>query len=152
MNIEVIPSVGVLVFKGENVLVVKHGEAAGHITGIYGIPSGKLEGKIEKEVAVKELEEETGLQTREEDLIEFPGNHFVADIPRKDGTTKRFPWTVFLCTKYSGQLIGTDETSPEWVAISRLDTVKPLLPNVVEAVRNGLNFLHSQTKLTQMSS
>ncbi|KKQ78432.1 hypothetical protein A3F00_04375 [Candidatus Daviesbacteria bacterium RIFCSPHIGHO2_12_FULL_37_11] len=143
MNIEIVPSIGILVFKGGDVLVVKHGEAAGHVTGVYGIPSGKLEGRSEKEVAVKELEEETGLQTKEEDLLEFPDNHFSADISRKDGTIKRFPWTVFICTKYSGELRGTEETIPEWVAISKLNTLESLLPNVIEAAKNGLSFFQS---------
>ena len=151
MSIEIVPSVGVLVFQGRNVLMVKHGEAAGHISGTYGIPSGRLEERPLKEVAVKELEEETGLQTTEDDLLEFPGNYFEADIPRKDGTTKRFPWTVFVCTKYSGKLRGTDETRPEWIATARLNIIEQLLPNVIEAVQNGQAFLSSHPELVSGS-
>ena len=42
----------------------------------------------QKEAAVRELSEETGLKTKDEDLAEFNGNYYVAEIERKDGGDK----------------------------------------------------------------
>lgn len=55
-----IKSTGILVFKGNSVLLVKHGEKAGHINGVCGIPGGRFaENEGEKTTALRELKEET---------------------------------------------------------------------------------------------
>ena len=63
-----IKTVGILIIKDNKVLLVRHEEAASHVTGIYGLPAGRLE-KEETEIqgAIRELKEETGLITSEED-------------------------------------------------------------------------------------
>jgi 8-oxo-dGTP pyrophosphatase MutT (NUDIX family) len=137
-----IATAAALVFHEKDVLLVTSGVASGHITGTKGLPSGRVdEGETEAEAAARELFEETGLSTHEEDLSEFEGNFFQADIPRKDGTTKRYNWRVFEVKAYEGELRATEETIPEWVAIEnieQLDKEGKLLPNIKNAIDNAL--------------
>ncbi len=117
-----IPTVGILIIKDNKVLLVRHGEQAGHPTGSYGIPAGRLQDdETAKHAAVRELFEETGLVTTEDDLEEIPLSIPPADLPRKDGTVKRFTITLFSCKKFTGELRASDETIPEWVAVDQLD-------------------------------
>ena len=136
-----IPTVGVLIFKNENVLLVKHGEKAGHVLDTYGIPAGRIEeGETKVQAAVRELAEETGLITTEQDLAELPLSIPPADITRKDGTIKRFSITVFLCRNYTGELISTEETIPEWADVNALDEYQ-FLPNTKQMIEEGKAFI-----------
>ena len=136
-----IPTVGVLIFKEDNVLLVKHGEAASHITGSYGVPAGRIEeNETPKQAAVRELTEETGLIATEDDLEELSIFVPPADIPRKDGTTKRFTITLFYCKKYSGKMQATDETIPEWIALSKIDTL-PLTGYTSQFVKEAFKLI-----------
>lgn len=135
-----ISSVGVLVIRDKKVLLVRHEEAASHQTGTYGFPSGRIENyETPHQAAVRELREETGLVTTENDLIDYPNNRFIAEIKRKDGTVQRFDWKVFVCKKYSGQLRPTEEATPEWIEIAELYRYK-LLPNVREVVEKEVKW------------
>ncbi|MBI4096790.1 MAG: NUDIX domain-containing protein [Candidatus Levybacteria bacterium] len=135
-----VSSVGVLVIRDKKVLLVRHEEAASHQTGTYGLPSGRVEeNETYKQAAVRELHEETGLITSETDLIDYPSNHFFADIKRKNGKTERFSWKVFVCKKYSGQLQPTAEVTPEWIEIVKLHRYR-LLPNVREVVEKEVKW------------
>ncbi|MEK7571995.1 MAG: NUDIX domain-containing protein [Patescibacteria group bacterium] len=138
---QTIPTVGVLIFKDDKVLMVRHGEKASHLTGSYGIPAGRLEtDETTLQAAIRELEEETGLVTTQNDLEELPLTIPPADILRKDGTTKRFKITVFLCRKYSGKLQATEETTPEWVKITDIAHF-PLIGHTKQMVEEGKKFL-----------
>lgn len=132
-------SVGVLLIKNKKeVLLVKHGKSSSHITGVYGLPAGRLqENESELKAAIRELKEETGLITSQEYLIEL-SNQYVAKIKRKDGT-KTFSLKVYLCTSYYGKLKATDETYPLWIKIKELDKYK-LLPNIKNIVIKGLSY------------
>lgn len=103
----------ILVFSGNSVLLVRHGESAGHMTGTYGMPGERSEG---------------------EDLLEYPNNFYTADIPQTDGTTKAH---VFVAKKFYAGLKAVQETNPEWINISQLRKYN-LLPNVEKIVREGL--------------
>ncbi|MBI2443269.1 MAG: NUDIX domain-containing protein [Candidatus Levybacteria bacterium] len=77
-----------LIVKDNKVLLVRHGKAAMNLTGTYGLPAGGIEGgETEREAALRELFEETGLHADFEDLIEYPNSIYVGDLARKDGTT-----------------------------------------------------------------
>src|SRR4030042_3276669 len=134
---KIIFGAGILLIKNkEEVLLVRHGKSAGHITGTYGLPAGRLqENESEIKAAIRELKEETGLITSQEYLIELP-KLYVAKIKRKDGA-KTFSLKVYLCNFYSGELKATDETQQLWVKIKELDKYN-LLPNIKKIVMNGL--------------
>ncbi|MEN9407026.1 MAG: hypothetical protein RLZZ455_242 [Candidatus Parcubacteria bacterium] len=131
---DIIFSVGVLILQDKKVMLVRHGEDAGHINGTYGLPAGRLEkDENERTAAVRELKEETGLNVLPEDLIEYPSDVWTADIKRKDGKTSTFQIKVFVAKHFSGVLTAGGETTPEWVEIEKLDEYN-LLPNVKEIV------------------
>ncbi len=139
---KIITSVAVLIVEKGKVLLVKHRKDAAHEFGTYGFPSGTLhKGELEKDAAVRELQEETGLKTTAGLLFEFPNNFYTADIKRKDGSTNRFSMRVFISNKdYVGELKNSPETIPQWVKISELDNYN-LLPNVKNAIETALKFL-----------
>lgn len=139
----VIPTAGVLILEEGKVLLVCHMGAAKHHTGTYGLPAGKLEeGESETQAAVRELEEETGLKTRESYLIPLP-TLYGATIALKD-STETFTFRVFLCQRYDGEIRGpqgdgvTAETQPEWVCFDALEKLN-LLPDIPKMIGEGLN-------------
>lgn len=136
-----VPSIGVLVIRGNEVLLVKHTESAGHLTGTYGLPAGRLEeGEKETDAALRELKEETGLTVHKDDLIPLPFV-FEADILRKSGEIMHFVWQVFVAKSFEGQLKESDETIPEWVSLDQVSKLD-LLPNTEEAIKKGLQLFN----------
>ena len=133
-------AIGVLIFRNnkKEILLVKHGEKAGHPTGIYGIPAGRIDqGETEKEAAVRELQEETGLETSEADLKPLPYDFGVTSVARKVGVLN-CTWKVFVCQKFQGNISkGGEETIPEWVKIADLSKYW-LVVNTETAVSQGL--------------
>jgi 8-oxo-dGTP diphosphatase len=138
---EPIPAVGVLIAEHGRVLLVKHKEGSQHVVGIYGFPAGRIEpNESEKQAAIRELFEETGLKTTEEDLYDYQSNHFPSiEIPRKNGKTETFNYKIFVCRKYSGNLKESAETTPEWVEITKLSDYY-LLPKVKEVVEREVRW------------
>lgn len=139
-----IPTVGVLIYKDDAVLMVRHGPKASHLTGSYGVPAGRLEeGESKLQAAVRELHEETGLVTHESDLVQLQLTVPPVDLPRKDGTTKRFMITLFYCLHYIGELSSSEETIPEWVQLTKLDDL-PLIGMTKQIVEEGLQEIKSK--------
>ena len=137
---EVIQSVGVLIIQDGKVLLVRHGEDAGHINGTYGLPAGRLEkDENERTAAMRELKEETGLDVLPEDLIEYPSDVWKAEITRKDGSVNTYQIKVFVCKRFSGTLKASRETTPDWVEIAKLDEYN-LLPNVKEIIMREIRW------------
>lgn len=140
---DVVSTIGVLIFRNNNkeVLLVKHGEKAGHPTGIYGLPSGRVEvNETEIQASVRELKEETGFETSENFLIELPYDFGVTELKRKKGTML-CSWKVFICNKYFGEMqTNGKETVPEWVKISELNKYW-LSPGIKIAVSEGIKYL-----------
>ena len=121
---KVIPTSCTVIFTNDSVLLVKHKEYAEHLTNWYGFPGGHIdEGETAKEAAGRELTEETGLVVSNNELEELPINVPDADIPRKGGIVKRFSLKVFYAKSYSGTLTESNETIPEWVPLSKIDSI-----------------------------
>jgi len=140
---KIIPTIGILLFRNnlKEVLLVKSGEAAGHPTGIYGTPAGRIDqGETAVEAAVREFKEETGLEASEEDLVRLPYDFGVTEILRKKGTIF-CTWEVFVCRKFSGEVRGENpETTPQWIKVS--DVAKLWLVGKTQiAVSEGVKFL-----------
>lgn len=139
------PTVGIVVLKGQDVLLVRHGKTAGHITGIIGTPGGRIDSGENPIIAAKrELEEETGLQVEKEDLIEL-SKKYDADFARKDGSTLFTHHTVFACNKFSGEFRATEETTPEWTPINKL-SVMTLMANTEDMVKEAQKVLERNKK------
>jgi 8-oxo-dGTP pyrophosphatase MutT (NUDIX family) len=142
-------AVGVLIIKDGKVLTVRNRAGTGLGEGVWGLPSGKkLKVKVEsdREAAVRELQQETGLRTEEENLIDFPGNYFQKEIP-VNGHHKLMSWRVFICSEFIGELNiePNDEVMPpEWISLNRLQLYETG-PNVPEVIQNGINFLQSRS-------
>lgn len=131
-------TVGVLIIKDDKVLLVKHSERAGHLTGTYGLPAGHVEeGDEEKDTAIRELKEETGLETYKDLLKELP-TEYIAVIKRKNGAVD-MKYKIYYCSSFNGVLQSSEEGEPEWVEISKLLEID-LLPNVRSAIEEGLAF------------
>jgi ADP-ribose pyrophosphatase YjhB (NUDIX family) len=65
-----VPTVGVIVFDNDNVLLVRSGKASAHVTGSYGLPAGRIEpGEDEVSAARRELQEKTGRGLRSDGRI-----------------------------------------------------------------------------------
>lgn len=142
-NKKIIPVVGVIAFNNNRVVLVKHTELAQHLTGMYGFPAGRIEeGESDIVAAAREFREETGLETTEDDLVEYPHNISVASIPRKNGKTETFRMHVFLCKRFTGELTPSEETIPQWIDIEALDDY-PLIINVKQIVLAARkNYVH----------
>jgi len=133
---ERIPTVGIVVLSQQNVLLVEHLEGAGHMTGSFGTPGGRIEtGETPQQAAVRELFEETGLQTVEQDLHKLP-NTYEVDLVRKNGQLMPVSHIVFATQSFTGELVPSNETHPQWVDIATLSTME-LLPNTEDMVRRA---------------
>lgn len=135
-----IHTVAALAFDKSRILLVKHGEAAHHLTGVYGLPGGRLD--IDESLidgAAREFQEETGLTPEKDSMVPL-GRVYRAEILRKGGEILSTSWNVFVVKKYSGNLKATDETIPEWVEINKVSELS-LLPNTEEAIQEGLKII-----------
>lgn len=147
-------TVGVLVFNPDKsrVLMVRHTPESQSEEGIYGLPAGKIElGESPKEAALREFKEETGLNTKEEELESFENNFFGSYIVRtKGGTMHPAHMTVFHATAFEGELREDKKTIPEWVDLKTIKAwaeedngkevweKKRLMPNISNAIQNYL--------------
>jgi len=136
-----IHTVGIVAIQGGRVLLVKHGVAADHLTGVWGLPGGRLSGSESLlDAAVREFEEETGLILTRESMLQIP-TVYQGDINRKNGEILKTYWNVFVVTNFIGEMSGTDETMPEWIEIEKISELENLLPNTENAVREGLQLV-----------
>lgn len=133
-NIDAIQTVGVLLFKRDQVLLVKHTNKSNHVEGFYGLPAGRVKGDENgSETAVRKLYEESGLITKASDL-QLLSNTYTAKIKTKSGLEK-FVLTIYLCMNYEGSLSRSEREVPEWVKINDINQ-KKLLPNVDKIIND----------------
>ena len=141
METEVFHTAGIITFRENSVLLVKHGEEAGHHTGVYGIPLGGIdEGESSVEAALRELGEETGLWAEPQRLVKLDHN-YPATIDRKDGP-RNYEIDVYYAPAVHGNERATAETQPEWVPLTEVKDLDRL-PIVDEAIRDTANLRQS---------
>lgn len=128
---DVIATAGIVVLDRGRVLLIEHGDGAGHISGSWGIPAIDV-GETARAAAVRELAEETGLRVATPELIEVP-TVYEARILRKDGWG-RFSLRAFTTDRYEGKATASDEGAPAWIRVDAVAGLRPLLPNTAEVV------------------
>lgn len=145
------PAVVIIAFKkGEPSLVLRvtHGMEAEELTGGVSVPAGRIRvnvGETPRAAAIREFQEETGLLTREESLIEI-GHIDGIEITRKDGKRLASSVTIFLAQDYEGNIrAGNGETTPEWVSIKSImedepAVGKPLVEGTREVLRMAMDY------------
>lgn len=137
---ELIATAGVVVIVGDHVLLIEHGEGAGHITGAWGIPAGGIDGEeTARAAAARELAEETGLRVDARALVELP-MLYEARIARKVGSA-RFSLRAFATDHYEGEVTPSEEGSPTWVRVDEVARLRPLLGNTSEIVEAAVQVL-----------
>lgn len=134
---QTIQTVGVVVFSGESVLLVKHLAGAKHLDDTFGLPAGRIQhNETDLEAARRELKEETGLFVKAENLVKL-ATTYQAEIKQKD-SSRKFTMVVFKTNEFSGQLQDSDETQPVWINVQELNGLN-LLPNVETAIQQALS-------------
>lgn len=131
-----IATVGVLAIRNNQVLLVKHGEAAHHVLGVYGLPGGRLDnGESLLNAAAREFQEETGLTPNKLSMVQLP-TIYEADILRRNGEILPTSWNVFVVKDFSGNLIKSEETEPDWIDIDKVSSLS-LLPNTEDVIKEA---------------
>lgn len=132
----IISTCGAVIFgEAGEVLLVEHLDGANHLTGSFGLPSGKIEqGESSLDATVRETEEETGLVIPKEKFRKLP-TIYHAKIEQKDGF-KEFTWDVFTTQVSGGKLKESPETKPTWKKVEQIASL-PLLPNVMNAINEA---------------
>ncbi|MFM2381589.1 MAG: hypothetical protein RLZZ76_356 [Candidatus Parcubacteria bacterium] len=140
-----IKTAGVVAFTEDRkrVLLIKHNESAGHKTGAFGIPAGKVkEGENDVTTAVRELEEESGVTVYDtNELIPLP-HTYNATIQTKEGM-KTFSLKAFTYSlSEETQLRGSEEGEVHLVDITEVSSLL-LLPNVERMIADALTQLQT---------
>lgn len=139
---KLIPSAAAIAIRDDKILLVREGEQSGHMTGMCGLPGGRVNNdETEQTAAAREFHEETGLYAKTTDFREFENNYYKAEISRKDGSTMNFGWRVFKVLNFFGELKRSDAMAAEWFSleeIERFESEGKLLPNVLSAIHAAL--------------
>lgn len=122
-------SVGVILYKENSVLLVRHTESAKLPTGAYGFPAGRVKNQESlEEAAIRELKEETGIETRTEFLRGLPMRK--STLYMKHGK-EEFEFYPFYCVKYWGRIDSLeDATIPGFVPLSDLDKINVVAEDI----------------------
>ena len=125
----VIHSVGMLAYRGEDIILVKHTEAAKLPTGHYGFPAGRIEpDEASIDAAIREFNEETGLETTRHHVFSLPEFN-ESKIMLKSGE-EDFTVRPFLCRNYWGEFSPSEDNVPEYVPVSKLSEILVVSPDI----------------------
>jgi 8-oxo-dGTP pyrophosphatase MutT (NUDIX family) len=126
---------GIVAYKDDSVLLVRHTEKSRLPSGIYGFPAGRVERREEAiDTAIRELFEETGLVTFHQYL--HPLQKRYSTIRTKSGAEK-FDFQPYYCNIYSGEEKSSDKTIPEWVRLKDLGGRFLLNPDILDIAINN---------------
>ncbi len=129
---------GVIAISDGKILLVKAGNTSGQINGTISFPGGKVEAdETEKDAAIREFNEETGLTTT--DVEEFPGNYVEAQLTLKEGLID-YSFKAYIAKDFSGELRTSDETEPFWEDLQAARKLK-LLGAGNELLENAIKYL-----------
>jgi len=111
-----IDGAAVILYRKDEVLLVKHKEKSRNITGFYTLPAGEVEfrDKDSIDAAVREVNEETGLEIDKENLSSLGRYDF--SMERKRGK-EQISLDLYACGIFRGNLKSGVETIPIWVKI-----------------------------------
>ena len=127
------PTAGVVLLRGNDVLLVAPGRASRHQRGVLGLPAGRVDtGESALDAAVRECREETGVHVRPDDLVELD-RMYVARLVRRDGSSELMTWTVFATDRHTGTARACPETEPRWTPLADLPQLT-LQRNVADAI------------------
>lgn len=122
------PAVCVAIFRGNEMVLVKHKRISRHPTGYYSLPGGAVEyGEARKAAAVREVKEETGLDIDANDLEE--AGRYAFTIERKTGSEEA-DMVIYKTVKFRGSLKEGSETVPFWAKIEDVLAGKYKFPEI----------------------
>lgn len=127
------------------VLLVRHGPKAPRKQGVYGFPGGRpKQGESAEEAAIREFNEETGLEIASDNLIPFPGeqNTYVGVNQRESGRKQYMirAYSVKNPDEISGSLKKNNEAIPVWAKVRTLSRRRnQLMGSVEQIVYDSLN-------------
>jgi 8-oxo-dGTP diphosphatase len=129
-----IAGVGVVVLKGDKVLLVRRGKEPGR--GRWGLPGGAVElGETVAQAAEREVDEECGIEIEIRDVIE------VIDriIPDDDGQIRYHYILIDLLAEHrrGDPIASSDAAEVRWVLEKELDQLE-LSPATSRVIRRGL--------------
>ncbi len=110
-----IVGVGVIVFKGADVLLVRRGKPPR--AGEWSIPGGAQElGETVAEAAVREIREETGLEINVQGLVDVVDLIRPSDDPNRAGIRHHYTLVDLVATWSAGDPVaGDDVTEARWI-------------------------------------
>jgi len=106
----------VILYREDEVLIVRYKEVSRHPIGTFTIPAGEFErcDTNMRDTAVREVEEETGLKINRERIVRLGKYNFT--MQRRVGEEDLIV-TLYACNRFLGDLRGGSETEPCWVKI-----------------------------------
>jgi 8-oxo-dGTP diphosphatase len=138
-----IAAVGVVVLKGDRVLLVRRGKEPGR--GRWGLPGGAVElGETVAQAAEREVDEECGIEVQVRDVIEV-----IDRIIHDDDSQIRYHYILIdlLAEHRRGDPIASsDAMEVRWVVEKELDQWA-LSPATRRVIRKGLRMAESQRQL-----
>ncbi len=112
-----IASVGAIILREDNVLLVKRGVEPS--AGLWSIPGGAIElGETAQDALVREVKEETGLEVEPEEVVEV----FNTILEERGRVQYHYVIIDYLCRYVSGEIApASDVEDARWVSITDLD-------------------------------